>query len=325
MEHYISTGVCLIGLRLKKTVEFLNEMGLKYEGGADYTVQLESEDGDILANGCLCGNILKYIAVDPVLQGEGAALTVLSELVSEAMRRGIRKLFLFTKAQNELLFRDAGFTALAATRDVCFMENTRTGLSGWLDSIPKYEGTVGAIVMNLNPFTLGHRYLIETASKLVDRLYVFVVSEDRSRFSFTDRFNMAKLGTRDIENITLLPSGEYMISQATFPTYFLKDGANAQSVYAALDLTLFASRIAPALNITRRFVGTEPFCPVTRGYNEVMKALLPKYGIEVTEVERFNGVSASRVREAMDAKDTASLSELVPKSTLDYIINRGLL
>ena len=325
MDFYPQAGVILTPERLEKTERFLERMGLRYEGGADHTVQLVSDTGEIVGNGCLCGNILKYIAIDERLQGEGAALTLVSELISEAYRRGVTKLFLFTKAANEMLFRGVGFYTLASTRDVCFMENTRSGLDRWLNSVPRFEGVKGAIVMNCNPFTLGHRYLIKTAASMVDHLYVFVVSEDRSRFSFEDRFEMVRRGTFDVENLSLLPSGDYMISQATFPTYFIKDTADAESIYAELDLTLFASRIAPALGITKRFVGTEPYCKLTRSYNEVMKELLPKDGIEVVEIERLGGISASRVREALDIGDIPALDELVPATTEEYLKERELI
>lgn len=322
MDLYLEQGVALTPERLKKTEEFLNKMGLRYEGGADHTVQLVSECGEILGTGSLCGNILKYIAIDERLQGEGAALSVVSGLVEEAYRRGLTRLFLFTKAANEMLFRGMGFYTLAATRDVCFMENSRSGLARWLSSVPKFEGTVGAAVMNCNPFTLGHRYLIETAAREADHLYVFVVSEDKSRFGFEDRMELVRRGTEDIANVCVLPSGPYMISKATFPTYFIKDTASIESAYASLDLTLFAQKIAPALNITRRFVGTEPYCAVTRNYNEIMKELLPKYGIEVTEIPRRGGISASLVREAIDRGDIDTLRGLVPESTLDFILER---
>lgn len=322
MEFYTERGVALDTERLLKTAEFLSKMGLRYEGGADYTVQLVSECGEILGNGSLCGNILKYIAVDERLQGEGAALSLVSALVEEAYRRGIVNLFLFTKAGNEMLFRGVGFHTLASTREVCFMENTRFGFHRWLASVPKFDCETGAAVMNCNPFTLGHRYLIETAAKEVPELYVFVVSEDGSRFGFEDRLELVRRGTEDLENVHVLPSGPYMISKATFPTYFIKDTANAESIYASLDLTLFAQKIAPALNIKRRFVGTEPYCAVTRNYNEIMKELLPNYGIAVTELPRIGGISASTVREAIDRGDIDMLRGLVPESTLDLIIER---
>ena len=131
---------------------------------------------------------------------------------------------------------------------------------------------------------------------------------------------MVRLGTREYGNVHVLPSGEYMISKGTFPTYFIKEGADADSIYASLDLTLFGQKIAPALNITRRFVGTEPYCAVTNNYNEIMKALLPTFGVEVTELERTGGISASRVREALDAGDAESVHALVPETTADYIL-----
>ena len=317
---YTHTGVLLTPERLAKTEEFLARMGLAYEGGADYTVQLVSEYGEILGSGCLCGRVLKYIAVDPSLQGEGAANVIVGELVSEAYRRGITKLFLFTKAGNEALFRGVGFYTVAATNEVCFMENSRTGISRWLSSLKKAEGgVIGAAVMNCNPFTLGHRYLIETAAARVDTLMVFVVSEDRSRFSFAERYDMVLRGTEDIANVIVQPSGDYMISHATFPTYFMKDGQDKLAANAKLDIELFGKRIAPALGITKRFVGTEPYSAVTRQYNEMMKELLPGMGVEVIEIPRIGGISASRVREALDRGDLQAVGGLVPASTLDHI------
>ena len=91
---------------------------------------------------------------------------------------------------------------------------------------------------------------------------------------------------------------------------------------SALDLTLFGSKIAPALNISKRFVGTEPYCAVTNNYNEVMKRLLPSFGVEVCEIPRAGGISASRVREALDRGDIASVRRLVPASTYEYITER---
>lgn len=319
MSNLSASGVTLTGSRLEKTKRFLSESGLRFEGGADYTAQITSETGDIIGSGSLCNNVLKYIAVSPALQGEGGATIIVSELVSEAYRRGISKLFLFTKPQNEALFHGVGFYTIVATSDVCLMENSRSGLDRWLASLKHGTGVQGAAVVNCNPFTLGHRYLIETAAKQTDTLHVFVVSEDRSMFSFKDRLEMVRRGTADIPNLLIHPSGDYMISYATFPTYFLKENAYASSVNATLDATLFGKRIAKPLGITKRFVGTEPYCAVTRSYNECLKSTLPPLGVEVTELPRIGGISASRVRAAIESDDKATLCEILPESTLNYI------
>lgn len=71
-------------------------------------------------------------------------------------------------------------------------------LEEWRSSLERFEvegnAAVGSIVMNCNPFTLGHRYLIEYASKYVDYLYIFVVEEDKSFFPFSDRIDLIKKG-----------------------------------------------------------------------------------------------------------------------------------
>lgn len=295
-------------------------MGLRYEGGAEYTVFLTDDEGGILGTGSLCGNVLKYIAVDDSLQGEGGAAAIVSRLVQRAYLLARKKLFLFTKPANEYLFRSLGFFTLAATNSVCYMENSRRGLKNYLDSLEKGSGVQGAVVANCNPFTLGHQYLMEEAASRVDTLHVFVVSEDRSEFPFRDRFELVRRGTEHIKNLILHESGDYIISHSTFPSYFLKEQGDAERVNAELDLVLFGERIAPALGITKRFVGTEPYCAVTNAYNEAMKKLLPRYGVEVIELERRGGISASSVREALREGELGRVEKLVPKTTFDYIL-----
>ena len=262
--------------------------------------------------------------MDDSLRGEGGAAAIVSRLVNRAFLTGRKKLFLFTKPENEYLFRSLGFYTLAAANGAVYMENSRRGLKNYLDSLEKGTGVQGAVVANCNPFTLGHRYLMETAAALVDTLHVFVVSDDGGdggRYSFPaeTRFELVRKGTAHIGNLILHRSGDYIISHSTFPTYFIKNAADAGSVNAELDLVLFGERIAPALGITRRFVGTEPFCPVTNRYNELMKRILPKYGIEVTEIERTGGISASAVRAAMERGDIELIRRLVPDTTFDCI------
>lgn len=335
MSYNITEVVGLYGSRLQRTIDFLAQMGLRYEGGADYTVLLTDDEDEIIGAGSLCGSVLKYIAVADSLQGEGGAAAIVSRLVQYAYLHNRKKLFLFTKPQNEMLFRSLGFFKMAETGSVIYMENSRNGLDSYLTSLEKGSGVQGAIVANCNPFTLGHQYLMETAANMVDSLHVFVVSSDKkdilntsftdnedAEFSFKERFELVRRGTAHIKNLILHESGDYIISHATFPTYFIKSTANSNDVNAELDLTLFGSRIAPAINVTKRFVGTEPFCEVTRSYNERMKALLPKYGIEVFEIERKNSISATGVREAIKSGSVNSLKELLPETTLEYILNR---
>ena len=178
----------------------------------------------------------------------------------------------------------------------------------------------GCIVMNCNPFTLGHRYLIEQAAKQVERLYVMVVREDCSLFAYTERKAMVEQGVADIENVNVIDGSDYAISRATFPTYFLKRLDDAADTQMLLDLDLFRRHIAPALGATVRFVGTEPTDQLTRRYNQLMHEALK----DVREINRLekdgNAVSASRVRKAMEEGDMNTIRQLVPPTTLPYII-----
>ena len=197
--------------------------------------------------------------------------------------------------------------------------------TSYLNTSPSHHLTTtmqptGCIVMNCNPFTLGHRYLIEQAAKQVERLYVMVVKEDCSLFAYTERKAMVEQGVADIENVNVIDGSDYAISRATFPTYFLKRLDDAADTQMLLDLDLFRRHIAPALGATVRFVGTEPTDQLTRRYNQLMHEALK----DVRETARLekdgNAVSASRVRKAMEEGDMNTIRQLVPPTTLPYII-----
>jgi cytidyltransferase-like protein len=185
------------------------------------------------------------------------------------------------------------------------------------------DGVIGAIVMNCNPFTKGHRYLIEQALEMVGHLIIFVVEEDKSLFSFQERFAMVREGTRDLENVTVVPSGNFILSQLTFPEYFLKIEDEDMTDNAEYDITLFAEAIAPKLHITFRFVGEEREDEVTAAYNSAMKKILPEHGIQLVEILRKTlegrentAISASLVRRRLEQESIEELADLLPESTV---------
>lgn len=314
----------LSGSRLVAWKDLLTKAGLHTDFTYDRTV-LVWDNGLLIAAASRQENILKGIAVDDSHRGEDLTATLLTQLRQDAFEAGYSHLFLYTKPQNLYMFRSLFFYPVAQTKDVLLMENKENGISQFLDTLPAApcEGTVGAAVMNCNPFTKGHQYLIETAAKECDRLYVFVLSEDKGEFSFRDRLEMVKLGTTHLPNVTVLPTGPYLISSATFPTYFLKDRENVQTVQCQLDIEIFSKFYAPKFGITRRYVGTEPLSPMTNLYNEALKEYLPANGIELIEIPRLEQsgapVSASRVRQLLQDKDMDTLHDLVPATTYDYL------
>ena len=314
----------LRGAKVNIWRDFLAKANLDAQDDALQTVLVW--DGEMLiATGSRTGNLLKYIAVDPARQGEGLLAKVLTALRQEAFREGHSQLFLYTKPRNELLFADLMFYPVAQTGDVLLMEDRRDGIGHFIRQLPAetHSGKVGAAVMNCDPFTLGHQYLVETAAKACDHLYIFVLSEDRGHFSASDRLEMVRRGTAHLNNVTVLPTGPYLISSATFPTYFLKDRDQADRIHCQLDVEIFARHFAPAFSIKTRFVGTEPLSPLTQQYNEILKSQLPSRGIGVEEIPRLTQgdvpVSASAVRAALKAGDRQAVKNLVPQTTFAYL------
>lgn len=308
--------------RQRQRIEaFLKRNGLRIDDMNYYAAVLD-DDGEMIAGGGLKDDVIKCVAVDDAHKGEAIANTLVSRLISHANQEGYGCIKLFTKPKNRQLFESLSFRLLAEAPEAILMETGIGGISNTVKALEKIreDGERGVIVMNCNPFTLGHRYLIEQAAKQVERLYVMVVREDCSLFAYTERKAMVERGVADIENVNVIDGSDYAISRATFPTYFLKRLDDAADTQMLLDLDLFRRHIAPALGATVRFVGTEPTDQLTRRYNQLMHEALK----DVRETARLEkdgyAVSASRVRKAMEEGDMNTIRQLVPPTTLPYII-----
>lgn len=189
----------------------------------------------------------------------------------------------------------------------------------------KKDGTVGAIIMQCDPFHKGHRYLIEQAKERVDFLIVFLIDKENSMFSFEERFKMLEEGTKDIENIKIIPNGDFVCSRDTFPELHLQKRyiISALELNAKYDSEIFGEYIAEAFHITYRFAGEEPEGRVKTTYYKAAKELLPMRGIKFLEIPRLaeNGesISTSRIQEYLKREEYDRAFSLVPESTRQYL------
>ncbi len=359
MEAYACNPIQEMPLRspfFRSKVEgFLQANGLRMET-LDVYYTLQNTDGDILAGAGLAGDVIKCVAVAPEVRSEGLVAPLVSHILSQ---HGPGNLKVFTKPENEAVFESLGFHAIARAPLAILMENGR-GLEAYcaclkdtLLSFRPTEGSgeisssVGVVVMNANPFTLGHRYLLEQAAARVDRLVVIPVRTSYA-FPYTERLAMIKAGAPS--GVTVVEGSDYQISAATFPTYFLKDLSEAAETQMRLDLDLFARHIAPALGATVRFVGSEPQDPLTARYNTLMQELLPLKVVEIPRLtaepvseencflqgfakKQFSSdpvkpintshaavISASAVRTALEQGSYSRAAALCPESTRPYLM-----
>ncbi|WP_326907518.1 [citrate (pro-3S)-lyase] ligase [Sedimentibacter sp. MB31-C6] len=306
---------------------FLNSCDLELDEDVEYAVGLYDDKDEIVGCGAFSKNVLKCFAVKEELRGLNALNTIATHLINKQYERKVYHLFVYTKPKNIKFFQNLGFNVVECVEYVVLLENVKNGINDYLASLEnpeKISKDIGAIVMNCNPFTLGHEYIIEYASNNCDLLHIFLVEEDKSIFPFEIRYELVKEGVSKFNNIILHRSGNYIISSTTFPTYFIKDKYKRANVYAELDLNIFAKHIAPALNITKRFVGHEPYCAVTNQYNNLMKKILPIHNIDVVEIERKEikgkAISASSVRDSIKKYGISEeLKELVPITTYNFL------
>lgn len=317
--------------KIARITQFLRENDLSIDTTVEIFITVTRNE-HLIACGGLAGNIIKCVAIDESVRGEGLALTLATELINLAYERFCTQLFIYTKTQNEALFRQCGFFTLARVPGVMLlMENNATRLqqyASYLTTLRREGNKIGCIVMNANPFTRGHRYLVQRAAAQCDWLHLFLVKEDTSRFPYEDRLALVRAGTADIEKLTVHRGSEYLISRATFPCYFIKEQSVINHCYTEIDLQIFRNHLAPALGITHRFVGTEPFCKVTASYNADMRRILqdptnPAPPVQLVEIERLQyhgiAISASWVRKLLVKRDFATIELLVPDATARYL------
>lgn len=299
--------------------ELLLAEGIRRDANLDYTCGMYDEEMNIIATGSCFGNTLRCMAVSNAHQGEGLMNQIVTHLISIQFERGNTHLFLYTKCNSAKFFGDLGFYEIARIDgQIVFMENRKTGFTSYLEKLKKEteqsevfrqfscndsaKTKIAALVMNANPFTLGHQYLVEKAASENDILHLFIVSEDQSLVPFSVRKKLVLEGTAHLKNIIYHESGPYIISNATFPSYFQKDADAVMESHANLDLTIFV-RIAQTLGINYRYVGEEPNSQVTGIYNEIMAKKLPENQIACKIIPRkeANGsvISASTVRTAL--------------------------
>lgn len=317
----------------EKIDELLNAEGIRRDGNLDYTCAIYDDEMNVIATGSCYENTLRCMAVSRDYQGEGLMNIIVTHLMEVEHSRGNSHLFLYTKCESAKFFGDLGFSEIARIENrLVFMENRKHGFSQYLSQLKTSSPnisvdkniTVSGLVMNANPFTLGHLYLVEKAASESTLLHLFIVSEDASLIPFKVRRQLVLDGTAHIKNICYHDSGPYIISNATFPSYFQNDSTDIITGHAMLDLTIFL-KIASSLGITRRYVGEEPNSQVTGIYNQIMQEKLTGAGIDCLIIPRKQSagapISASTVRTSIKNNDYELLKLLVPQTTFDYFMS----
>lgn len=328
----MSYHLCSVPPKDEKLNQLVNHLleqeGIQRDQNLDYTCALLDEEGLPVATGSCFGNTLRCFAVDSRHQGEGLLNQMVLHLITYQLERGNTHLFLYTKLQSEAFFLDLGFHEIARAADqVVFLENRKNGFTQFLKKLkrespaPHPGEIIGSVVLNANPFTLGHQYLLEQAAKHCDLVHVFLVSEDASIVPFSVRKPLVERGTAHLKNLVFHETGSYLISSQTFPSYFLKEESAVCEGHARLDAAIFA-QIAKTLHISCRFVGEEPASVVTGIYNRVMAEQLPAEDIDCIILPRkFAGdhvISASTVRKMIQDGKLEETKPFLPQSTWDY-------
>lgn len=324
---------------LKLVKDFLSGLGFDFDPSeVECTMIVYNLKGDLVGTGSHLGRVLKYVAVAPKFR-DTTAFALIVTYMTEKLLKIYKHTFVFTRPENSVRFRGLGYTEIASAEPLFTMlEFGFESIFTYQDylktlMVPVKTNAVAAIVVNCNPFTNGHKFLIEKAAAENELVYLFVVKEDLSVFPFSVRWELIRKGIAHLKNVVMVSGGMYIVSGAIFPAYFLKNEtvSDVMQKQAELDVKIFAKYIVPVLGITKRYVGTEHYCKTTEAYNLAMKTILPDYGVEVIEITRKSSgsgvdrlpdyISASKVRQAIKLDKLNELIDFLPDSTRDFLFS----
>ena len=324
---------------VKLVKDFLATLGFEFDpDDVECTMIVYNLKGDLVGTGSHKGRILKYVAVGPKFR-DTTAFALIVTYLTEKLLKIFKHTFVFTRPGNSLPFTGLGFTEIARAEPLYALlefgfESVKT-YQDYLKSLKAQANTdnVATLVVNCNPFTNGHKYLIEKASSENEIVYLLVVEEDLSAFPFSVRWELIRKGISHLKNVVMVRGGMYIVSGSIFPAYFLKNEIVSEVMknQAELDVRIFADYVVPVLDIKRRYAGTEYSDKTTEAYNLAMKTILPDAGVEIVEVLRKaigtdadnnpNYISASKVRLAIKEDRLADVAEFLPDSTRDYLLS----
>jgi len=315
----------LLDSEIEEVKNLLEKNNLIYEHTVTKTIGLYDKN-KLIATGSIDHNVIKMIAVDSNYQSQNISSKILSHLLFYLEAHEINHYFLFTKPENKNIFSNYNFNKIMETKDIVLYENKDDDITSSLKKmskiLPQKKGSRGCIVMNLNPMTLGHLYLIETAAQAHDDLIIFLVETDASLFDYDTRIKILRKSIKHLMHVHILPSTDYMISRATFPTYFLKD-KQKMDVYTELDVSIFKTYFMPIFQIDQRHVGEEPLDELTHHYNLKMKAILKeKLNIIPRKTYHQEIISASYVRKLARERKYDMIKPIVPKATYKFLISK---
>ena len=300
--------------------EFLLKNDLYYEETIDKTLYLKENDS-IIGTISKENNIIKCFAIDQNYRGENIANTLISAMINLLYQENTNHVMVYTKRLYQDLFISFGFSLIINTDIISILEYGITNINKEIESIRKnienkfdiniFDYNINSIVINANPITNGHMHLIEEALKTCDYLVVFLLEEDKSYYSFKERMTLSYISTLYLQNVIVLPSTKYIISNLTFPSYFLKEDNIRNKEWMTTDAFIFKKYFMKLLNIKYRYVGEENN-GVMKLYNNTLKEVL---GDNLKVIPRLDNISASEVRKLVSAGKIDEAIRYIPHQT----------
>ncbi len=304
--------------------QFLESANLEYENDIDYSIAMYDNE-KVIGTASLSNNVMKCFLVDKNYSGQNLSGQLFNHLVNVLQQRGRSHFFVFTTPSNQKIFQSFNMHKIVETMNTVLLEggdDITTVLSNLKEQYKISDNKKACVIINANPMTNGHLFLIETAASENEEVLVFVVSEDLSSFPFNDRFAIIKEATKHLKNVTILPTLSYLVSQITFPKYFLQEDQLIQDEQTLVDVLVYKEYYAKIFHIHLRYLGEEPYSPNTNKYNKVLKQYL-NHNVKIIPRKEFNSqaISASHIRRLIKNNEIDAIKDYVPDATYRYLLS----
>jgi len=305
-------------------ISFLEEYDFEYEYDITYSILVYDEE-KLVATASLANNVMKCFLVIKEYVNQNITNLMFSHLVNYLSQKNIFHYFVYTIPRNEMIFTSLNMKTIVMTMNTVLLEGgdeINNVLTKLKEEYSISDNKKAAVIINANPMTLGHLFLIETAAKENEEVVVFVVSEDLSSFPFADRFEIIKKATAHLENVVVLPTLSYLVSKITFPKYFLKEDQLIKDEQTLIDVLVYKQYYEKIFNIVLRYLGEEPFSFNTDKYNKVLKTYLGSH-IKIIKRKQIGSdiISASLVRKLLKENNLEEIKKYVPKATYEYLVS----
>jgi [citrate (pro-3S)-lyase] ligase len=198
----------------------------------------------------------------------------------------------------------------------------------------KKSDEIGIAVMSANPFTIGHRHLVELGSKMFDYFVIFLMQDGYDLiFDKKECQKIVEVGVSDLDNVIVAPFPEGCITWDDFCPEYNNVAARHAKNFIGINVYDLANMLVVMCkegNFSHYIAGIETDDAVTRQMCLHFKNICELNGINFIAIPRKKigdnekSISGTECRKLLETKQYDKLLKVLQPNVLQYIIDNNL-